>query len=309
MFPYRFRSISSRDRILLLLAMLLAWPLASPVRGDWRTLPGDGGECLVRLRTPVQTEIQAERPFFLVTHGMNGADEGDRFYQLAESIAAFLPDANVLLVDWSEASRAQWLGMQIPFAVAGRIDQVANEASDLLCNLGFEPGSATLIGESFGNYVNARIAANFGAVDCMLAMNPASEWGGYPLPDLRRVCRLSWSFHTYSFLDSQRTLAHASILLETPDEFDALEQHTCGIARLTERIQRGKLDWLEPTRELPAGSPESFHLLATIDGQLLKTRRPKLPAEKEEVQAENKPPVTVEPSSSPHAETLVSSTR
>jgi pimeloyl-ACP methyl ester carboxylesterase len=202
---------------------------------------------------------------------MHGTCEGDRFHLLVAAIAAVVSDANVVLVDWSAASRAS----SVPMFVAWRIDSIADEASQDLCDLGFQGEQATLIGESFGNYLNARIASDFGQVDRLIAMNPASQLGGYPVPDLRRCSRVSWSFHTDSIFDTSVTLAHATILLETSDDATDIEKHTCGIERLTERLVQCDLEWLIADRVLPDNSTQEYRVLARLDGKLVETKSPK----------------------------------
>lgn len=250
----------------------LTLPVLSQAGEGWRIVGEDRGSGQVHLKCPANCEIQSDRPFFVITHGMHGTCEGDRFHLLAETIATVVSDANVVLIDWSAASSAS----SVPMFVAWRIDSIADEASQDLCDLGFQAEQATLIGESFGNYLNARIATDFGRVDHLIAMNPASELGGYPVPDLRRCSRVSWSFHTYSILDTRVTLAHATILLETRDDATDIEKHTCGIERLTERLEQGDLEWLVADRVLPDNSTQEYRVLATLDGKLVETDSPKI---------------------------------
>jgi hypothetical protein len=67
----------------------------------------------------------------------------------------------------------------VPWLVAEEIDPVGDEGATQLSSLGVNPDRLTLIGEGFGNCVNARIAKNLGEVKCILALKPASEHGGY----------------------------------------------------------------------------------------------------------------------------------
>lgn len=110
----------------------------------------------------------------------------------------------------------------------------------------------------------------------MIAMNPASELGGYPVPDLRLCSRVSWSFHAYCAFDTLRTLADATILLETRDDATELAKHTIGITRLTERLAQGDLDWTAAERELPENEAESSRVLATFDGRLTEIDLPRI---------------------------------
>jgi hypothetical protein len=266
--------LASTQAICLFLGCIwFATPAELTLGGEaWKTLGEERGEGQVRLKCPIDCQIRSDRPFFVITHGMNGISEGDRFHELGETIAGVAPEANIVLIDWSEASRASIF----PVFVAWSIDSIADEACDELRKIGFQAERTTLIGESFGNYVNARIASNIGKVDQIIAMNPASELGGYPIPDLRLCSRVSCSFHAYCAFDTCRTLAHATILLETPDEATELEKHTTGIRRLTERLAQGDLGWLAADRELPGNQAESFRVQATIDGRLIEIDSPKV---------------------------------
>ena len=277
MYHHSFRSWGPTiaTRSCLLFAVVLIHVNGKPTLGQWRTIDAAAESKLVRLRTPGDRGVDPGAPLYLVTHGMNGTCSGDRFHMLAETIWTFLPEASVVLVDWTEAARGEWLGLNLPFVVALQVDVVADEASEMLCNLGFDAANATLIGESFGNYVNAKIASNFGKVDRMLAMNPAAELGGYPIPDLRRCSRRAYSFHTYSLFDTRVSLAHAAVFLETPPGATGIEQHTSGIARLTTTIGEASRGWLEANLVAADDSPERFKLRATLDGRLVAADLPR----------------------------------
>ncbi len=266
---------STTNRSCLLLAVLLIHADGKPARGEWRAVDAGTESKLVMLRTPVDRAIDPRAPFYVVTHGMKGVCRGDRFHSLAETISTFLPEANVLMIDWTDAARSKWLGLNLPFVVAMKVDAVADEASERLCNVGFDASNATMIGESFGNYVNAKIASNFGNVDRMLAMNPASEVGGYPVPDLRQCSRKAYSFHTYSLFDTRASLAHVSVFLETPRDATGIEQHTSGIARLTATIGEDSVGWLDANLVAFDESPERFRFRATLDGKLVEANLPR----------------------------------
>jgi hypothetical protein len=285
---FRLSGPSISNRSCFLFAALLIHVEGKPTLGGWRTIDAGTESKLVRLRTPADRAIDPGARFYLVTHGMNGVCLGDRFHTLAETISAFLPQANVVMVDWSDAARSRWLGLNLPFVVALKVDAVGDEASEMLCNLGFDAANATLIGESFGNYVNAKIASNFGHVDRMLAMNPASEVGGYPIPDLRQCSRRSYSFHTYSFFDTRVSLAHTSVFLETPPEATGIEQHTAGIARLTATIGEGSGGWLDANFVAADESREHFKVRATLDGRLLEANLPRHRSVTDEVERESR---------------------
>ncbi|MFZ1006959.1 MAG: hypothetical protein WAN65_08990, partial [Candidatus Sulfotelmatobacter sp.] len=117
---------------------------------------------------------------FVITHGMGGTTSGDRFELLARQLKENFPEANVFRIDWSKpATATTFFGLPNPWIVAGRIDGVAAQAAQQLRAIDVDPQQVTLIGESFGVYVNQRIARALGGVQGMLAFNPASEEGGY----------------------------------------------------------------------------------------------------------------------------------
>lgn len=226
----------------------------------------------VRATTGIRLDSTRE---FVITHGLCGTAPGDRFHRLAAALGQRFPDANVWLVDWSAASSAKICNLPNPWRVALSIDQVADQAAESLVAAGVDPTQTTLIGENFGNCVNARIAQQLGGVVRILAFNPAHEAGGYPTPDLRKCAARSWSFHTYSAFDTLQEIAEASIFLETPDSATAWEQHMAGIAWLANRMAVGDCSWLWAELALPPRTANHFHALATADGQLSDRQLPR----------------------------------
>jgi hypothetical protein len=257
--------------VLLALLVITAVPAFAVEQKTWQVIASELESSRVEVRSPTARPIDPDFPFFVVTHGMGGTSDGDRFHRLADAIASTCPRANVLLVDWSESSceETDFFGIHNPFVVANRIDPVGDDAAAILCELQFDPHRATLIGESFGNWVNARIANKFGGVHRVVAMNPASELGGYPPPDLCACARISWAFHAYCVFDTLKKISHASILLATRPESSDLDRHTCGIGRLTSQLSSGDRSWLLTEVELQEASDTSFNTLATQDGQLV----------------------------------------
>lgn len=211
---------------------------------------------------------EAAIPWFLITHGMGGTEAGDRFHQLGRAIRRRFPRACVVRVDWSKWAVAQIGGLPNPWKVATHIDAAGDRAADILRGLPVEPARMTLIGESFGNWVNARISLRLGGVGSILAMNPASEAGGYAPPDLRKWACHSWSFHTKSSYDTHLEIASSDFWLETPPNADAFAQHVAGIPWLTARIEADDLSWLALTQTLPDRQPGHFQATATQDGRL-----------------------------------------
>lgn len=212
---------------------------------------------------------------YVITHGMGGTASGDRFHRLAEAIHKRFPRACVLLVDWSEKSSAKPGSYPNPWKVAVSIDEVGDQAARLLKHGAIDPAKTTLIGESFGNWVNARLARQLGGVQGILAMNPAHEAGGYVPPDLRKHAKHSWSFHTYSIYDTTLEIADGDFWLATSDRANHLEQHVSGINWLTARLEAGDPSWLHMDRPLPQRREGHFRASATMDGKLLEQQQPR----------------------------------
>lgn len=202
---------------------------------------------------------------FVITHG-NGGIRYD-FYQLANIIKVKFPDANVYLVDWSEG--ATNIGPDLPWISQMNIESVGDAVYQQLKMVDFT--NTTFIGESFGNYVNNRIAENFyrlnkEKVDKIMAFNPASAFGGYWPPDLTKYSTQSWSFHTYSLADTSLDIAQHRMLLEWPDGYGNLAQHTWGIKWLLNLLEANDSSWLLFDKSLPNAPRGFFDGKAHIDG-------------------------------------------
>lgn len=238
--------------------------------------------------SPVRVLIAGQRmdtgcECYVITPGMGGTVSGDSFHQLAATICKRFPQACVIRLDWSEKASVKFLGILDPWKVAGSIDAVADQAAAVLKKEGLDPARTTFIGESFGNWVNARIAHQLGGVHGILAFNPANEGGGYTLPDLRKHARRSWSFHTYSVFDTTLEIADCDFWLETPKDATHWGQHVAGIKWLTARIEAGDHTWLSMDKILPQRRAGCFRAKATIEGQLVDEQLPRerpVPVEK-----------------------------
>ena len=115
----------------------------------------------------------------MIAHGLGGTVPEDRFCQLALEIKRTNPNANVLLIDWSSTAAQTRYGFPRIWHIAGCLDAIAADAASGLSSLEIDPDHTTLIGESFGVYVQGQIAKALGGVRHILAFNPASETGGY----------------------------------------------------------------------------------------------------------------------------------
>ncbi len=256
---------------------------------NWTPLPlhkqPDGSTDLA-LKTSAKILVQRDSVFdpqnhsYLITHGFGGTLPDDRFHTLAQRLADNIPNTNVLILDWSgDALETDFFGIPAPTKVAVKINPVADHFAQQLKTIGLNISKTTLIGESFGNCINARIAQQLGSDGRFLVFNPPSPLGGYPLPDVTALSHIAWSFHTYSAYDSTELKTDAGFYLECPEELDHHGQHTRGIPWLTEQLIRGNLDWLNFQHSVPPRQEGVFDATADILGNFLPTRRPLKPRE------------------------------
>lgn len=251
------------------------------VAAEWTTISCSSTRPLVQVHCLGKFDSRAKQTF-LITHGLGGTVSGDRFHVLAEAVSKCFPHTNVLLADWSASASAKLYGdIPNPWKAAQSIDPVAQETTRVIANIGIRPQRLTMIGESFGNCVNARIAARMGGVAQILACNPANELGGYPTPDLRQLAKQTWSFHSNSAFDSPREIADVSVFIETPTAATDGEQHIAGIQWLTTHAVV-ECKWLTTSEPLPARRADHFQAVATPDGRLAARELPRRRADSEE---------------------------
>lgn len=214
--------------------------------------------------------VESPSRTFVVTHGYNGTAAGDRFQLLAWSLKESYPTANVYLLDWSPLATARgFLGTPNPWAVSGRIDAVGQQAVKLLRDANINPAQVTLIGESFGVYVNHQVAHQLGGVALHLACNPAHEAGGYLPPDLRSSAARSVAFVADTPFDTRAKIAARTLHLELPEELLAADKHTAGVALLTSTLEAGNHTWIDFDIEIPMASPSNFDGAVAVTGEYL----------------------------------------
>lgn len=208
---------------------------------------------------------------FVLTHGMGGLDQ--RFIELGRAIKKRRLGANVLIVDWTPGATKGIKGLPTPWTVAPHIEPTGAALAELLGTLSaagsFTYAQATFIGESFGNYVNHEAARTLVArghkkAGVALALNPASELGGYEPPALTKAFRKSASFHTQSLFDTQKKIADFHFELRTATK-NAFEQHVSGILWLRSQIENGASGWLDLDGITAGGT-------IGVDGQLTMAR-------------------------------------
>ena len=195
---------------------------------------------------------------YVIAHGLGGTKAGDRFHVLSNAIQSSFPEANVLLVEWNEVAKKKNLfGLPAVWRVSSKIRECGIRASELLKELNVDPKRTTVIGESFGTYVNFEIARQLGGIQRMLCFNPASELGGYRVPQMTNAVANCYSFHTVSMYDTQASICDHDIRLKLPHGMLKLHGHSYGIRWLTNTLRRDN-SWLLCERELPHATEESF---------------------------------------------------
>jgi pimeloyl-ACP methyl ester carboxylesterase len=252
---------------LWLATFLLFLPLAAADAADSPLLDVVSREPSPRVALRSLGRLDPEADWtYVVIHGLGGSAAGDRFELLCEAIGSQFPTANVLLVDWSPVATQRTRGLLLPWPVAVQIPAVAEDAARLLAEASLNTRRATLVGESFGNYVGAGIASRLGGVERMLAFNPASELGGFAPPDLRRCASVAWSFHTRSPYDTLRDIAHHGLWLEAAAA-SPLDAHVRGVQWLAERLLARDAGCLTMEKPLPAAEEGHFRAQAGARGR------------------------------------------
>lgn len=205
---------------------------------------------------------------YLITHGLNGTKEGDRFHVLARKISQSYPNAKVLLIDWSNvAAQKGFLGLPAVWKVSSRIGECGKLSSEALQELDLNPSRTTMIGESFGNFVNFEIAQSLGGVERMLCFNPANELGGYRIPDMTTATADCYSFQTVSMYDTQDRVSNHDMRLTLPKGMSSVKGHTYGITWLAKTLERSDDSWILCERQLPTGSQGAFAGTVSPSGQ------------------------------------------
>ena len=128
-----------------------------------------------------QLRLDPSRSTILVAHGrvFNANDATTNIEALAETAAAQFPEAQVLFLDWRNASADSELR---PDNAGRRIGTVANDVAQALRNFGFENGSRlSLYGHSLGALLMAKVAENYGSVNSLVALDPAFPAENYDL--------------------------------------------------------------------------------------------------------------------------------
>lgn len=168
-----------------------------------------------------------DRETWLLIHG--NASSPERMISLSSCIATLRENdsSQVLLLDWSDAAKSDWDAWA---RAEKHIDEVARLAYEKLQYLGITGENLHLVGHSFGAYVADRIAARFGRVATIIALDPATDVpDGFPFGgsatfnprkpgtiDFAQHSDYSWSFRAADCplgLDQTALTAHESFIL------------------------------------------------------------------------------------------------
>ncbi len=186
-------------------------------------------------------------PTFVLIPGFGGyqSDLGT----LAEAIAADANsypngDVNVLIVTWQGATAGPTInGVDVPWMSALHIDTDGTQLGDLLNSLDQQGdiafGTTTIISQGSGASVGYQAAKIVDGLQNVIALNPASELGGYLPPSLNVWFQISTAYETSSLFDTQRVMAASNQTLPTADVNNPLLLSTFGVPWLTGQIQQG----------------------------------------------------------------------
>jgi pimeloyl-ACP methyl ester carboxylesterase len=190
------------------------------------------------------TNFNTSAPTYIITHGFGGLyqlnGQVDASYQgLVNSLPT---NSNVLFVDWATDSNTT-----TPEQAANHIvDDAASAYNQLIAGpLGTDPNlwsNVTMMGSSFGSYLNLQIAqianqTNGLRAGLWVGLDPASTLGlsgssynpgnevmnGQLASDFAN----SISLHTYSFYDNQNELGQQTIVLLTPPSMRCTDHLWC----------------------------------------------------------------------------------
>ncbi len=237
---------------------------------EWQVLNTDHSAVSVKLLPPVFSGQPTKG--YVLCHGMNGTEPGDRFERLALALHDRDPQAIVVLIDWTPLSKATCLGVPNPWRVARQIPKVAAAAQPMMQGLEVPTEQLIFVGESFGNNVNAQISKQLGSQSILVAFNPASEMGGGGRLDLQNCCRQSFAFHTASYYDSLALSAHRDAYLIAPEGANDLDQHTYGVSWLTGLLQAKSFEFMTKLEELPRSDTAMFTAQIDALGRLAPTQ-------------------------------------
>ena len=215
---------------------------------------------------------------YVLSHGVGGLRPGDRFHRLSQEIRRCFPNVNVYLMDWSDvASRKTYFGIPAGWGIASKIKCCATQAYGLLHAAGLDPRRTTLIGESFGCYINYEIARQWGGVRRILGFNAATKLAGYLNTALHTVAEKSWTFQTTSVFDAQSQLGDRDLRLRSDPTWNHVDRHTYGLQWLHSRLACGDHSWILCEHDLPVSTSRSFSGTVDVNGHFDPTPLSRLP--------------------------------
>ncbi|MCU0569606.1 MAG: LysM peptidoglycan-binding domain-containing protein [Oculatellaceae cyanobacterium Prado106] len=158
------------------------------------------------------------KPTWIVIHGMDSSPSGE-IDNLAKAIDEYRRDdqLQVLTLDWSQAAKSN----VIPAIGGSWIPAVANFVVETLKSWNIPSSSVSVAGHSLGAFVGYEIAKQFGGIDKLVALDPATTtlWGysGDDTANFSQYSKWSWGFYSSLLGDEERTrTAHESFKLEFP---------------------------------------------------------------------------------------------
>ena len=159
-------------------------PAPSVMDGDETVTLGDDSRQVTLKRWDGSSQaIDPNQETVVVVHGWKGSAVDPNIQEIAKE--ASRQGVQVLTLDWSSIAKAGFdPDLPIPpYNTAKWIAPVGEWAHDKLQQLAIDPNKLTLVGHSFGAYVSAELAAQFGdnKVKNLVALDPASPAADIPL--------------------------------------------------------------------------------------------------------------------------------
>jgi pimeloyl-ACP methyl ester carboxylesterase len=160
---------------------------------------------------------------WILSHGFNSSPE--TFNDIFKAIQAKHSGDDIITVDWSNA--ANILNSETPGTAAKWIKEVADYTSNQLKDWGLKATDGSkinLIGHSLGTFVSSELAANFGKVNSLIALEPASslDGGSYDLDGLKSGSQNPREFNSVAnfsrAFEGTQSLASSTDLASTANE-------------------------------------------------------------------------------------------
>jgi pimeloyl-ACP methyl ester carboxylesterase len=200
----------------------------------------------VHLETTNDASITEDSPVWLLVHGRN--DSFDREDSSMANLAASFNnhealEGAVVTLEWSKLSQS------LSLKASDWIPVVARIAHRKLTALGIDATQLKLFGHSWGSYVAHDLAAEFGQVNTLVALDPARDLpllNAFYYVDFDSVAKVSWAFISSALGDTRRAAtANHTFRIDsnnTNDITDVVKEHRFAVdivARMLDIPRKG----------------------------------------------------------------------